>query len=159
MRNLLIAMASAGLFATTFAPAQAAPLPVQPSADRMVGNADSLLQDVQYRRIYRTDRFGRPVVVDRYDGRRGYYGPRSRYGYHGRPYRRVDPGAAAAAGIVGLATGAIIGGAIANQGAPARVQTVDPNYIQYCSQKYRSFDPASGTYLGYDGQRHRCVID
>src|SRR5262245_22730364 len=26
----------------------------------------------------------------------------------------------------------------------------------YCSQRFRSYDPASGTYLGYDGQRHSC---
>ncbi|WP_245285747.1 BA14K family protein [Bradyrhizobium japonicum] len=26
----------------------------------------------------------------------------------------------------------------------------------YCEQKYRSYDPASGTYLGYDGKRHPC---
>jgi len=26
----------------------------------------------------------------------------------------------------------------------------------YCSQRFRSYDPASGTYLGYDGQRHPC---
>jgi hypothetical protein len=26
----------------------------------------------------------------------------------------------------------------------------------YCSQRYRSYDPASGTYLGYDGRRHPC---
>ena len=26
----------------------------------------------------------------------------------------------------------------------------------YCSQRYRSYDPASGTYLGYDGNRHPC---
>jgi hypothetical protein len=25
-----------------------------------------------------------------------------------------------------------------------------------CAQRYRSFDPASGTYLGYDGNRHTC---
>jgi hypothetical protein len=23
-------------------------------------------------------------------------------------------------------------------------------------QRYKSYDPASGTYLGYDGQRHPC---
>jgi BA14K-like protein len=27
----------------------------------------------------------------------------------------------------------------------------------YCAQRYRSYDPASGTYLGYDGQRHPCI--
>jgi hypothetical protein len=25
-----------------------------------------------------------------------------------------------------------------------------------CTQRYRSFDPASGTFLGHDGQRHWC---
>ena len=27
----------------------------------------------------------------------------------------------------------------------------------YCSERYRSYDPASGTYLGYDGMRHPCL--
>jgi len=26
----------------------------------------------------------------------------------------------------------------------------------YCAQRYRSYDPSSGTYLGYDGLRHPC---
>jgi len=26
----------------------------------------------------------------------------------------------------------------------------------YCMQRYRSYDPASGTFLGYDGLRHPC---
>lgn len=26
----------------------------------------------------------------------------------------------------------------------------------YCAQRYRSWDPASGTFLGRDGNRHRC---
>jgi len=26
----------------------------------------------------------------------------------------------------------------------------------YCAQRYRSWDPATGTYLGYDGRRHPC---
>jgi len=28
--------------------------------------------------------------------------------------------------------------------------------VAYCMQRYKSYDPASGTYLGYDGQRHPC---
>jgi hypothetical protein len=28
--------------------------------------------------------------------------------------------------------------------------------VGYCQQRYRSYDPASGTYLGYDGLRHPC---
>ena len=27
---------------------------------------------------------------------------------------------------------------------------------EYCARRYRSYDPASGTFLGYDGYRHRC---
>jgi hypothetical protein len=26
----------------------------------------------------------------------------------------------------------------------------------YCEARFRSYDPASGTYLGFDGQRHPC---
>ena len=33
------------------------------------------------------------------------------------------------------------------------VSGADPSY---CAQRYRSYDPASGTYLGYDGLRHPC---
>ena len=28
--------------------------------------------------------------------------------------------------------------------------------VAYCTQRYRSYDPASGTYLGYDGLHHPC---
>ena len=30
------------------------------------------------------------------------------------------------------------------------------NDDSYCAQRYRSYDPASGTYLGNDGFRHPC---
>jgi BA14K-like protein len=82
--------------------------------------------------------------------RRRYYG-----GYYRRGY---NPGAAAAAGIAGLAAGAIIGGAIANQGAAAQPlpKTQDPDFIAYCSRKYRSFDPIDGTFLARDGLRYEC---
>jgi hypothetical protein len=30
----------------------------------------------------------------------------------------------------------------------------DPSY---CAQRYRSYDPATGTYLGFDGLRHPCL--
>ena len=38
----------------------------------------------------------------------------------------------------------------------------DPYYASdweaRCSYRYRSFDPRSGTYLGYDGRRHYCQL-
>jgi hypothetical protein len=31
-----------------------------------------------------------------------------------------------------------------------------PDSEEYCMQRFRSYDPRSGTYMGYDGQRHAC---
>ncbi len=31
-----------------------------------------------------------------------------------------------------------------------------PDWYAYCARKYRSFDPHSGTYLGFDGYRRLC---
>ena len=82
-------------------------------------------------------------------------------GYGGRRYygRRGYNGGAAAAGIVGgLAAGAIIGGALSNQYAqPQAVYGApDESAIDYCIQRFRSYDVRSGTYVGYDGMRHSC---
>ena len=54
----------------------------------------------------------------------------------------------AAAGLVfGLAAGAIAG-SIASQGYPGSYER--------CAATYRSFNPQTWTYLGYDGYYHRC---
>jgi len=71
----------------------------------------------------------------------------------------------------GLAAGALIGAGI----AASRPYYYSPYYYgpayygpgydgppppndaaAYCMQRYRSYDPASGTFLGYDGLRHPC---
>ncbi len=44
-------------------------------------------------------------------------------------------------------------------GGPVPVGNVyghDPSWVQYCASRYRSFDPASGTYLARDGNRYVC---
>jgi hypothetical protein len=38
--------------------------------------------------------------------------------------------------------------------APARPVAGDP--VAYCMQRYRSYDPRSGTYMGHDGFRRPC---
>jgi hypothetical protein len=89
----------------------------------------------------------------------GYYG---RPGYAGRPYYGYggygyNYGGAAAAGALGVATGAIVGGAIAQQQAPVYgAPAYGDGSVAYCAQRFKSYDPASGTYLGYDGLRHPC---
>jgi hypothetical protein len=61
------------------------------------------------------------------------------------------------AAIAGFAAGALLGGMLA---AP-RPYYYGPRYyrddaVQYCLSRFRSYDPYSGTYLGYDGYRHPC---
>lgn len=31
------------------------------------------------------------------------------------------------------------------------------SWYNYCSNRYRSFDPRSGTFIGYDGRQHFCA--
>ena len=40
--------------------------------------------------------------------------------------------------------------------AVAAAPPSDDDAVAYCMQRYRSYDPASGTYLGNDGLRHPC---
>ncbi len=91
--------------------------------------------------------------------------------YYGRPYgrhygHRGGGGSnALAAGIVGLAAGAVIGSALAPKTVyvtpPARPIGYRPepwteDWYAYCSSRYRSFNPRSGTFIGYDGYEHFC---
>ena len=80
---------------------------------------------------------------------------------------------------LGLATGAIVGSALAapyyyggggyGYGPYAYDEGYDGAYAAapayssgddrddaYCAQRFKSYDPGSGTYLGYDGARHPC---
>ena len=76
-------------------------------------------------------------------------------------------------GAAGFGTGLLLGGALASPyyyrpyyyGPPAYYAPPPAYYspspyagdaVAYCSRRYRSYDPASGTFLGYDGVRHPC---
>ncbi len=109
-----------------------------------------------------------------YPGNRSGYHPGYRGGYwpgYGpgpyahRPYysrgnwNNNNNGAAVAAGIAGLAVGAIVGSAASTPGPTyytSSPQPWSPAWYRYCEGRYRSFDARSGTYLGYDGHRHMC---
>jgi hypothetical protein len=69
-----------------------------------------------------------------YGGGPGYYG--SQYGYYDQPdyYNQ----------------------GYYDQGPAVAVAPDDGDSAGYCMQRYRSYDPASGTYLGFDGLRHPC---
>lgn len=85
-------------------------------------------------------------------------------------YRRGYGYGGAAVGL-GIA-GALIGGAIIGATQPYGYYGYPPGYygpayvapipyiggdaVGYCVQRFRSYDPYSGTYVGYDGLRHPC---
>ncbi len=62
-----------------------------------------------------------------------------------------NPSAAAAAGAYGTGISPDAAGAFAYE--PSRAGKRD---VQQCMQRFKSFDPGSGTYLGRDGHRHTC---
>ncbi|MGJ5045099.1 MULTISPECIES: BA14K family protein [unclassified Bradyrhizobium] len=131
LRKLLTVATIGTMSLAAASPLAAAPLLSNHPAPTPAAQNATELQQVQYRHW----RGG-------YGHRHGYYGHRS-YGH------RHGYGAGAAA-LGGLAAGAIIGGAIANSRAEAA------NAQAYCAQRFRSYDPGSGTYLGNDGLRHSC---
>lgn len=97
--------------------------------------------------VYRDPDWNRPAPR-RYDGYRGGYGRGYDRGYH-RGYDRDDgdAGAAVAAGIIGLAIGAMAAGASRGGGS---------SHVRWCMNRYRSYDPDTDTYIGRDGRAHRC---
>ena len=69
----------------------------------------------------------------------------------------------------GFAAGAILGGLLAAPyyygGGPYYYYAPGPGYyygppsgdaVAYCMQRFRSYDPRNGTFLGNDGYRHPC---
>jgi len=134
MRKVVMALVGTAMLAPALpasaAPAQSRPLP----------QIDQAYPNESYAQYYR--RGYRPYYRDRY-------------------YYRRDNGAAVAAGVAGVAAGALIAGAIANQAqarpAPPPPGTVDPQLAAYCARKYRSYDPATGTFLSTNGMRYVCT--
>jgi hypothetical protein len=115
--------------------------------------------------------------ANRFDNHRDYSDRRLRRS-HRQHDRRVDRrhnnNEAIALGIIGLGAAAIIGGAIANSNNPrviyqqpsapravsgGRYEPWSNSWFQYCSNKYRSFNASTGTYRGYDGRDHFCVVN
>jgi hypothetical protein len=135
MRKFVMALAGAAVLVSAL-PASASPV-----QNRPLPQIDQAYPNESYAQYYR--RGYRPYYRDRYYYRRGN-------------------GSAVAAGVAGLAAGALIAGAIANQAqaqpaAPPPPGTIDPQMAAYCARKYRSYDPATGTFLATNGMRYVCT--
>jgi hypothetical protein len=111
------------------------------------------------------------VQSSRWSGGGGWSGHRG----HGHGGHWIGPAA-------GFAAGAAIGSAVASPGYYGYYDNYayDPYYddsgdsyvpaygsysgpsaaggedVAYCMARYKSYDPGSGTFLGYDGERHPC---
>ncbi len=126
--NKLTSAVLIGATALSFSvPAVSAPIMVQPQ--QVQSGASLPTENVQY-----------------YGGYRRGYG----YGGYRRGYGRGGGNGALIGGLIG---GAIIGGAIA-AGAASNAQA--QQNANYCAERYRSYDPQSGTYLNNDGNRYAC---
>lgn len=119
-----------------------------------------------------------PTVATAEAGSRNGWGRHGGGHHHSHRHHKNNgnAGAAVAAGIIGLAAGALIVGATsqpryagpppANYYPPApypgRVSGVvgyqpwSPAWYQYCSSKYRSFNPSTGTFTTYQGEQKFC---
>jgi hypothetical protein len=107
---------------------------------------------------------GRPWIPPRHGWRGpppaawgpGWGYPRGGYYYYGGGW---SPGAAAAVGaIAGLGLGAAI--AANNSGGyevPPPAGVAWDNHVQYCQDRYRSYDVRTDTFVGSNGQLYRCV--
>jgi hypothetical protein len=71
--------------------------------------------------------------------------------------RRGGGGYRGGGGGRGIGTGIAIGTAIGVIGGMiAADQAQRQDAVGYCMQRFQSYDPSSGTYVGFDGLRHPC---
>jgi hypothetical protein len=171
MRKILVSLIAASVLGSSVMPAGALILPAGMVRSVTSGTGTTLIQYVQLRDERRdVERAQRELRQERRDVRQADT-PRERrqerrelrdarqdlreerqdlrqarryYERNGRRFYRDPNGAEIFVGVVGAIAGAA---AAANNNA---------NAVAYCSQRFKSYDPASGTYLGYDGLRHPC---
>lgn len=79
-----------------------------------------------------------------------------RHGWRGPSYHHRDPGTAFWGGVLGGLVGNWWTRTFSPPISAPEIVPGTPAWFAYCSNKYRSFDPETGTYLGYDGQRRPC---
>jgi hypothetical protein len=75
--------------------------------------------------------------------------------WYGRHHDFFGPDDAAAT-VFGFVAGAAA--ATAATAGAVTGSIVDGSHVARCEARYRSYDPASDTFLGYDGERHYCRL-
>src|SRR5262245_19528681 len=97
---------------------------------------------VQYRRAMRPGwSYNRARHGLRYRYRHGRYAHYYRGWWYPRAWWRTGP-------VVAFGVAPLAGGYYGSSAGSGQVQ--------WCLNRYRSYDPRTDTYMGYDGLRHRC---
>jgi hypothetical protein len=124
------------MFATTFVTAPAFAMPFS----KVGASQASDVEQVQYRRE-----------------RRGWYGGHRGYRYERRGYRRHSDGWWYP--LAAFGAGAIIGGAIANDGyaEPRYEGSLNPRHIEWCYARFRSYREYDNSYQPNYGGRRECL--
>jgi hypothetical protein len=79
----------------------------------------------------------------------GYYGYGPNYAYR--------PDYAYGYGPYGYDAGPpVVEGPAVIEGRSAAIEEPSGDSVAYCEAHFKSYDPSTGTYLGYDGVRHSC---
>jgi hypothetical protein len=115
--------------------------PVQRDVPIQVGpSQDGLYQEIQNRRNPRRSYYRwRGRDYPRYRNRQGSYRHYRNGYYYSSPWWLLTIPFAAAAGA-----------AIANSGSDGS------SHVRWCSDRYRSYNPRSNTWVGYSGQVYQC---
>ncbi|UNE53732.1 BA14K family protein [Bartonella machadoae] len=108
-----------------------------------------------------------------------HYVEREKTKYRNVYVNRDNSGDTLAAGVLGLAAGAILGNILKQPAQPQVIYQIPPQnqvvyqvqesveylpleqtskaqWLEYCTKNYRSFNPKTGTFRGYDGLDHVC---
>lgn len=151
MKKFLSALCATTI-AATFAvsgsvPAMSAPLFVQ-----KIEGAQTDVQQVQFRD--RSERYQRRIIRD---GRRDFYRDGDRYYFNGhRGYRNHRSGYRQYNGVwfpaAAFIAGALVTGAIVNNQQPRSGSA----HVQWCYDRYRSYQASTNTFQPYNGPRQRC---
>ena len=143
-QTILAATAAIGFGALAFAvPASAATFSPGSPLPAFSTQSDNI-HTVQMKRKKRLWRYNQRRHGNRFRARHGNFRYFHNGYYYGRPWWSYDndPGFAISIGVPSVAYGyRSYGGG---------------SHVQWCLNRYRSYDPGSNTFMGYDGYRHRC---
>ena len=148
MRNFMVSSVAAGLiggamFFSGAAPVSALTLPAPAVAAAGDTGTVELVQNRKRERARRGGgerRYDRNRHGKRYSYRRSGYNHRYGNYYYSSPWW-IGPSIGFALTVPGYGYGGYGGGNA---------------HVEWCLNRFRSYDPGSDTYLGYDGNRHRC---